>query len=194
MSIKDEICYNCTYGERNNQRTKSYWFSNTTEEEIYCSKDKMYVNKTGKACSSFVPCNEEKTGCFITTALVKILGADDGMLNTFRYFRDNVLQKDSRYEELLMEYDAIGPQISEKLLSYEGKEKLSAITYEYFLLPIFDLINRQDYEEAIRRYRAMIVSLKISLQIEDDVNNYNYIPSIKTYDMGHGNLSLVLQK
>lgn len=49
----------------------------------------------------------------MTTLVVNTLGYDDNcdFLKTLRSFRDNVMRKNPKYQDLLMEYDSLGPKL-----------------------------------------------------------------------------------
>ena len=189
----DGICYNCALAERNNQRNKEYWYSGTVKNEIYCSRNREYVDKTQPKCKNFVPVNENKSGCFITTVVVDILGYSDDcyFLNTLRDFRDNILQKNPEYHNLLLTYDAIGPRISKALKEDDNRARISVVVSEYYLIPICRLIKAEDYRGAINAYIGMVRFLQNQICVENTIETYKYDSTVTPAQMGHGRALVV---
>ena len=80
--------------------------------DYWCDKNNRSVNSDtySRYCKGYYydECSVYKRddsigGCFITTIVCDTLGKsdDDRVLNNLRYFRDNVLQKNSKYTYLL---------------------------------------------------------------------------------------------
>jgi len=127
-------------------------------------------------------------GCYLTTMLCSILKLNDNnlYLNTFRKFRQNVLQKDEKYKKILIEYDIIGPKIAEALYNDPLKEKIATIYFNKYIVSIFYFIINKNNEEAINLYIEMTNNLKNLYGL----NNYNLtIEKINNADIeksGHG--------
>lgn len=70
----------------------------------YCRSDYDF-----KDCPIYKSHYGSSGSCFITTVLCNVLGLSDNheTLNTLRNFRDNILQKDGCYKEILQVYDSI---------------------------------------------------------------------------------------
>lgn len=152
----------------------------------YCSWYKTYYYPDDSCRNHYRPRGGSSGGCYITTMVHSILGMDDktDSMETLRSFRDNVLQKDEKYKDVLYEYDTVGPMISEKL-KQEDKKIVKEI-YSSCLLPVVELIKENRNTEAIDKYRQMTKMLMIYYDIE--VNNQ----VDKTYDYttgGHGRLN-----
>lgn len=136
----------------------------------YCSYYKCYYYP-GDSCSHQTP-RESSSSCYITTIICDVLELDDdcSVLNNLRKFRDNVMQKDAKYLKLLLEYDVIGPTISD-LIRQEYKQtqdkEMWIQFYNFYLVPTANFVQTNQYEEAITRYMEMIASLKEYFALED---------------------------
>jgi len=132
------------------------------------------------ACPIFKE-RESSSPCFITTVTCQILGKNDNdpLLNRFRSFRDNVLQKDKKYGDTLKEYDVIGPQIADCLINDKDRAKLAKGIFETVLLPVDILIQQQKYEEAVEKYYIMTLSLVNYYGLKHEYNQ------IKEKDYGY---------
>lgn len=135
---------------------------------------------------------ESSPPCFITTVLCQILGLPDDheTLNALRNFRDNILQKDKQYEEILKIYDVIGPLVADSIRKDANREKLALDLYKLSLLPIVEEIKKQNYTRAIKHYLYMTLSLVSEYNLR---NTYNCLQAknfgIKDFDQstaGHG--------
>lgn len=134
----------------------------------------------------------ESSGCFITTLACQILGKCDNhpVLNNLRNFRDNVLQQDKKYEEVLKQYDCIGPMIADALNNDKDKIMLSLDLYNYSILPISKAIDDKNYDKAITHYQYMTLYLVNYYGLKDEYNNikdnnYNY-ETFNQETAGHG--------
>lgn len=96
-------------------------------------------------------------GCFISTVTCDILNKkdDNEVINKLRNFRDEVLQNDEKYEEVLKSYDVIGPFIANKLLEDQDKEKIAETVYDHVLTPISKLVENKEYSKAVEAYYQM---------------------------------------
>ncbi len=136
--------------------------------------------------------HSESSGCFITTIACQILGKkdDDVVLNDFRNFRDNILQKNPEYYDILKEYDVIGPMIAEAIQHDSDREVLASHLYQCALLPIHHHIEEKEYGKAVEKYYLMTLMLINYYGLKHEYNqikdqNYGYqefIPSLS----GHG--------
>lgn len=133
-------------------------------------------------------------GCYITTLICSILGYTDHcyVLTEMRSFRNNIMQKEAKYFDILLEYDVIGPIIAKRI--YEeyckmGNKDMWTRFYQLYLLETADLISLEKYEEAVCKYKQMMSTLKTYFGIHDvDLTTYQ-----ENYDMskgGHGRLKI----
>lgn len=118
------------------------------------------------------------SACYITTAMVHILGFDDKCLEleTLRNFRKNILQNNCEYEKILAEYDIIGPIISHELIHSDLSAELSTIMYTKYIVPVINFINMNEIENAVNLYSNMVKYFQKLLQIdsatEEQINLY----------------------
>lgn len=136
-------------------------------DEHYCSKKGKYLKPTTTACSSFEKNNikegYQRAGCYITTIVCNILGYPDDceLLVVLRNFRENYLKQNSEHLPLLIEYDQIGPIISNNIMN-DPDAKISAIeNTRNFLIPCVQAIKNGNYTEAIEIYKSMVLLLKL---------------------------------
>ena len=136
-------------------------------DEHYCSKKGKYLKPTTSACSSFVKNNAkegyQRAGCYITTIVCNILGYPDdcNLLVTLKDFRENYLKQNSEYLPLLIEYDQIGPIISDSIVN-DPDAKITAIeNTRNFLIPCVEAIKAGNLDKAIEIYKSLVLLLKL---------------------------------
>lgn len=159
----------------------------------YCSWYKSYYYP-GDSCSHQNP-RETSSGCYITTIICDVLGYDDdcNVLNILRTFRNDVMQKDSRYMYLLLEYDVLGPSIAsfiKKEYETTNDKELWIKFYNFYLLPTASYISSGEYNNAIDRYKEMVEALKEYFGLVDSklsAENYDYTIG------GHGKIKIIEQ-
>lgn len=180
----------CTYYKWNGGIFGDYW---CTKNDCRVDSDTYY-----KYCRDYnydecpIYKKSESSGCFITTVACQILGLDDKapLLNNFRNFRDNILQKDKKYEETLKEYDVIGPKIACCLMHDNDRQEMAQGLYQNILLPVNELINQQEYDKAVEAYYIMTLSLVNYYGLKHEYNdakdnNYGY-KEFNQQTAGHG--------
>lgn len=159
---------NCTTYKPTNQ--SSIADKNDTEKGIkeYSKKKKLDYNKTYENLTS------NKT-CFITTTVCDILKYRDDTptLVILRSLRDNYMISKVEYNELLLEYNAIGPTISSNLLNEANKTQIAQNLYQNYILPAARLALFKRYDEAIEIYIKMVDSLKDRYSLNDFEFDYN---------------------
>lgn len=190
-------CSECTYLDVTKLRENGY----------YCEKHYEYVSPCNIECDRFCKAyrrsseeakqlresfaNRNNSGCFITTIVCEILNNDDNVkyLQTLRRFRNEVLQKNEEYKNILVNYDLIGPMISKSIKNDEFSYKFADIIFNRAIKPICNLINQNNYDEAIKLYEDMTMQLADFYQVD--------IPSLDEYEdkinvnlSGHGRLVL----
>lgn len=181
----------CTYYKYNSGLfTGDYWCQKTNQRVDDDSYHKYCRDYNYDECPIYN--YTETSGCYITTIVCEILNHPDNneALNTLRQFRDNILQTDKQYEDLLKEYDSIGPIIANKLREDKDRKELADILYKYNIVPISNLIKKEQYENAIRCYKHITEYLitRYDLKIIHNYlkkNNYGF----DNYDQskgGHG--------
>ena len=181
------------------EKDKCYKFATATDAEncrYYCEhfRRDMYLAEQAIETSKKYQAahkNEVEPPCYITTIVVDILGfADDCKeLKALRKLRKEVMQKDPKYQRLLVEYDALGPSLARLLSLRPDAFDFAADLYYIFIKEAAILAEIGDYEGAITLYSEMMNAL-----VKEYVTNY-VIPEevYKNYDMnsaGHGQVSI----
>lgn len=174
----------CTYYRWNGGVFGDYWCDkkdSRVDEEHY----RRYCRDYNYDECSIYNHTESSGPCFITTVLCNILGLsdDDGTLNTLRSFRDNVLQKDESYKEILMIYDAIGPMVADALIKDEKKHEKALGLYEASLKPIINEVKNENYERAVKHY------LYMTLYLVSEYNLRNTYNALRDVDFGFTNFN-----
>ena len=123
----------------------------------------------------------ESSGCFITTVVHNILGYQDNcqVLNDFRCFRDDILQKNSQYIEGLKEYDSIGPKIACNLYHDKDAKDMAEMTYQLDLLKVHKYYLQGEYDKAYLYYCKMTRDLISYYGMDEEYeqlkkSNYGY--------------------
>lgn len=144
-------CGDCIYMDLNDERHGEY----------YCGKKGTYYSAADSTCWSFKE-REDGGGCYLTTIMCNILGyADNGkMLNTLRFFRDNIMIKDSTYNHILLEYDVLGPKIAQCIEVDKNKLKIAMKMKKDYIVPICGLLEKSNYVKAVEMYTEMVIKLK----------------------------------
>lgn len=122
---------------------------------------------------------QESSGCFITTVVHNILGNPDDakVLNDFRSFRNNILQKNPQYKEGLKEYDGIGPMIANCLVHDKDAKDMAQMTYQIDLLKVHKYYLQKEYDKAYVYYCKMtqdLISYYGLEKIYEQLKNSNY--------------------
>ena len=171
----------CTYYEFKS----SGWFGG----DYWCRKKDCRVddNTYYKYCRDYnydecpIYNHTESSGCFLTTMACQILGKDDKnpVLNNLRTFRNEVLQKDKQYYEVLRDYDIIGPMIVDAINNDKDKYLIAETIYNNVILPVNEAINKKNYERAIKHYQYMTIYLIVYYGLNNEYNlikneNYDY--------------------
>ena len=126
----------------------------SSQYSLYC-RGYNYSN-----CVIYKSKNGSSSGCFITTVVRDILGKkdDDKLLNNLRGFRDNILQKDKKYAEILQDYDNIGPRIADCLWCDKDAKQMAKGIYNTALVPINQMIINKEYDKACEKYYLLTLS------------------------------------
>lgn len=117
-------------------------------------------------------CSSEENGCHITTTMCHVLGYSDHcyVLTEMRNFRNNIMQKNSKYFGALLECDMIEPMIAEDIeREYEKTQNRDMWTrfYQLYLSQVVNLSASHLYEDAIYKYQQMVEVLKNYFGIQD---------------------------
>ena len=159
-------------------------------DEHYCSKKGKYLKPTTSACSSFVKNNAkegyQRAGCYITTIVCNILGYPDdcNLLVTLRDFRENYLKQNSECLPLLIEYDQIGPIISDNIVN-DPDAKITAIeNTRNFLIPCVEAIKAGNLDKAIEIYKSLVLLLKLKYVLLRTPIDYTISEPLETLGKG----------
>lgn len=161
-------CGSCNYFEFEGDNRKGY-----------CSYYKAFYYP-GDSCSHYT----KGQSCYITTMICDMLGYSDNceILNTLRGFRNDVMQKDPKYKEILFEYDTVGPHIANSIREERDYELINGLLDAY-ILPVVDEVREKKYDKAVDKYVKMTKALEdyYGLRfIQGDMKDYDYTQG------GHG--------
>ena len=163
----------------------------STSGKIYCEYYRSYydVEDSCEHQERINKSSESATGCFITTLVCDLMGLKDDCdtLNSLRFFRNEIMQKDSKYIDILYEYDHVGPKIAKCLKEdhEKGNMELAQLLYNTYLIPTVELIKNKKYSEAVESYTKMTKSLEQYYGIEAEAhvpNGYDFTKG------GHGKI------
>jgi len=123
--------------------------------KIYCNGYRY------NECPKYKEKAKSSGGCYLTTIVCQILNKEDNdkNLNTLRFFRDEVMQKEENYHNMLLDYDNIGPVLATYLATDEHNQELAKFLYDEIITPVAEDINNKKYEEAVTKYEIMTLSL-----------------------------------
>ncbi len=125
-------------------------------------------------------------GCFITTAVVEILGMKDDspILESLRFMRGNHMQDNPEYRDLLMLYDVVGPVLAKAIKADENRRSVAEDIFVY-LKKATKFIALDCFDEAIQLYRDMTEALMNKYDVKYCIGD----EAQKNYDQksgGHG--------
>lgn len=188
-------CSECTYLDLTSGNSSGdFWCEKRLERhranDIECSRFcEAYSRSSSEANSAYEYSKNHSgsSGCYLTTMLCDILKLPDNnpYLNIMRSFRDNVLQKNEKYINILAEYDIIGPEISKCLNNDPLKYKISAIYFYKYIKPIINFIKNKNYIVAVNLYIEMTNSLKALYSININITTLE-IDNLDIKNAGHG--------
>ena len=160
-------CSECTFLDLNNEynsndgrfrcEAKYEWhYAN----EIACYRECYAYGRDSSVARAAFKHSEEcrsSSGCYLTTITCEIMGLDDDSyyLQTLRNFRKNVLQKNKKYKQLLVEYDIIGPIIARKLKQDNKKDMIALNLLNLGISKTVYHILNNDNLNAIKTYMTM---------------------------------------
>ena len=180
-----DYCGNCAHFDKSQ---KEYW-----GDRYYCTETCKYKDASEKACYSYVKKLEggyQPSGCFITTIICEILGYEDNceLLQTLRFIRDNYLKKNTAGRALLQEYDIIGPVISSELAKCPTIDAI-VLAHKY-ILPCYDLIKQNRYDNAVEVYTNMVNELKNRFSYALSDAHLDYTIKTPEEDLGKARIRL----
>ena len=171
-----------------------YWCEKKLER-VFAYQEECYrfcraynrSSSTSEGYEKYSKDNSGSPGCYLTTMMCSILKMSDNnpFINNMRNFRNNVLQKDEKYKDLLVEYDIVGPIIATNLSNDPLKYQIAANGFFKYIKPITILIKEKKNNEAINLYTEMTNKLKSFYNINTtvDINTMNNADIMRS---GHG--------
>ena len=122
---------------------------------------KNYCCYGGKDCPIYEN-NSSSGGCYLTTACVRYKGLPDNCieLSTLRSFRDGYMSSFEQGKRDVEEYYKTAPEIVEKINNSGNAADIYKELYSDVITPCVDLIREGKNEEAYKKYKAMVKSLK----------------------------------
>ncbi|MBQ1495826.1 MAG: hypothetical protein IIZ40_00520 [Bacilli bacterium] len=140
----------------------SNYYCNASGEEKPLSYKYIdyYCKNNAYHCPTYEEYYGSSGGCFITTVTCGILkkDEDDIVMNNLRKFRDQILQKNDKYSNILKLYDSIGPIVSCNIMHDDNREEIANKIYSK-LEGFTSLIENEKYDEATRSYVIMTLKL-----------------------------------
>lgn len=107
-------------------------------------------------------------------------------LETMRGFRNNILQKNTQYKKILVNYDIIGPKIANALNNDPLKDKIAKIHFDKYIVEIVKLIVDKKYEDAVNLYIEMTNNLKNFYGISTEEVTMEIVNNADIEKSGHG--------
>lgn len=190
------ICAECTYLDLSDGNSDgAFWCDKKLERhlatDVECGRFCKAYNRKGSSIDNAIDYSNSHNssgGCYLTTILCNILKMQDNniYLETIRNFRNNILQKDTNYKKLLIEYDIIGPKIAKALSNDPLREKIARVYFDKYIIPITELIKNNNHETAINIYISMTTNLKNLYGITDYNISADEINNADIEKSGHG--------
>ena len=188
-------CSECTYLDPNKCYSNGTFWCEKKLEYVYANQEECYrfcraysrPDSVSKSYEEFSVNKTSNSGCYLTTMLCKILKLPDNnkYLNNFRNFRNNVLQKDEKYREILAEYDIVGPIIADALNNDPLNSQISITLFYNYIKPINSLINDNKNDNAVNLYKEMTNSLKNLYKVNMNLSSFE-VDNIDINESGHG--------
>ena len=181
-------------------RRESGFFSVTykcalTNEEVSDSHYEKWCSSWDHVkCVDYKEDKDSKSSsfCYLTTIVCNILGfADDvSYLQMLRHLRNDILQKDEQYKEVLATYDIVGPIIAKNLSEEEHKNQIALNLLNLGIKPVCELLELKKDKEAIQLYKDMTNILIQGYGITKEIDQ-DYIDNMDVENSGHGRLALI---
>jgi hypothetical protein len=161
------------------------------EDSYWCKFHQKYVNDFNicyRHQDIYYDNNKAYSSCYITTAACNICGLrdDNKYLNILRNFRNNVMRNNEKYYGLLILYDIVGPEISKALLKDVSREMVANMIMKYIVI-ISDYIENKNYDEAVKRYVNLTLTLAGIYNVKIPIINDELISDADIEKSGTGN-------
>ena len=166
MNTFDGCCGSCE-----NLNTNDYV---RTKDHCYCTVRRQYYDLREPKCryyryDRYKDYYDLNHRWYIVTVIFDKLGLKDEYecISILHNFRNDVLSKDPKYEEILGEYDIVGPEIA-KLLAADENSLIVCKDLAQILLLVLDNIKAGKNDEALELYIKMVNTLikKYNVDVE----------------------------
>ena len=140
----------------------SEYFEELVDAVIESWNETFPKYKIQKAEYSMIATGFKRHYCYITTAVCKSqgLGDDCHELTLLRDYRDGYLSGTSYGRELINEYYDIAPTIVSRIDMSEKSDKVYSDLYKYYIAPCIDLIENNEPDLCLKKYKSMVDDLK----------------------------------
>lgn len=100
-------------------------------------------------------------GCFLTTATCRVMGfADDcDVLETYRWYRDNVLTKENDGLDIISQYYKVAPVIVQHIDALPESHSMYRNMWENYLEPGYKMVLKKDFIKAKELYISLVTML-----------------------------------
>ena len=165
MNTFDGCCGSCVHMNTNDYvRTKNH---------CYCTYRRQYYDLTESKCSNYrydpnKDYRDLNYRCYIVGAIFQKLGLSDDYecVSLLHNFRINILEKDPRYNNVLAEYDIVGPKLATLLMEDSDSKELCKKLVQTFLTRVLHLIEDNKIDDALNLYLEMVDLLKQVYEVE----------------------------
>lgn len=196
-------CGYCTYLDPDKVKEtwdNRYWCEENHEwkyaDEESCWRYCKAYSRSDYVAESLIRASRDSqsssSGCYLTTITCFLLGYPDNniYLQTLREFRNEVMQKDPKYFELLAQYDIVGPMIVRRLCQDPARGMIAKNLLELGIKTTVSHINQKDYDKAVETYSIMTELLIEGCRIKKDSEVEEYAKNMDVEKAGHGKVML----
>ena len=171
MSSYDESCGQCYYLRDMDNDKKM--FCGSACDKGHCIMLKGCYYPDDSTCHYFKDKDKYSPfwGYYITTAVCELLsiGEDSDIMNKIKFLRNEVMQNNEKYQDVLKEYDTVGPKIAKELREDRDYE-LALGMLNFYIIPTVTLVNEHEYDQAVSKYKTMTDSLRDYYGITDSIS------------------------
>lgn len=179
---------------------KKFWCEENHEwkyaDEESCWRYCKAYSRSDYVAESLINASRESqssSGCYLTTITCFLLGYADNneYLQKLRKFRNEVMQKDPKYFELLAQYDIVGPIIASRLCRDSARGMIAKNLLELGIKVTVKHIDDKNYEEAVKTYTTMTELLIEGCKIKtEEPIIKEYAKNMEVEKAGHGKVMI----
>ena len=136
------------------------------KDHCYCTYRRQYYNLKDKKCSYYeYDRNKDyydlNNRWHIVSAVLGILQktAADEDIEKLACFRIDILEHDSRYNDILCAYDIIGPFLARQISLDTDRYEICQMLLKYWFYPINDMLENSKTDAALEKYIVMVNNL-----------------------------------